>query len=101
MASYTTIEDWQDVEDRYVIDVTIRQTEDKKYPCGWDYSLHHGEVGGDTILRYGNAHEQTKGHERHTRNGVEIIEFPGMLTLYDRFQRETEEMSPVSWNWSE
>jgi len=101
MVSYTTIEDWQDVEDGYVIDVTIRQTEDKKYPCGWDYSLHHGEVGGDTILRYDNAHEQTKGHERHTRNGVEIIEFPGMLTLYDRFQRETEEMSPVSWNWSE
>ncbi|ELZ15702.1 toxin-antitoxin system TumE family protein [Natrinema limicola] len=101
MASYTTIEDWQDVEDGYVIDVTIRQTEDKKYPCGWDYSLHHGEVGGDTILRYDNAHEQTKGHERHTRNGVEIIEFPGMLTLYDRFQRETEEMSPVSWKWSE
>ncbi len=101
MASYTTIEDWQDVEGGYVIDVTIRQTEDKKYPCGWDYSLHHGEVGGDTILRYDNAHEQTKGHERHTRNGVEIIEFPGMLTLYDRFQRETEEMSPVSWNWSE
>ena len=101
MVSYTTIEDWQDVEDGYVIDVTIRQTEDKKYPCGWDYSLHHGEVGGDTILRYDNAHEQTKGHERHTRNGVEIIEFPGMLTLYDRFQRETEEMSPVSWGWSE
>jgi len=53
------------------------------------------------ILRYDNAHERTKGHERHTRNGVEIIEFPGMLTLYDRFQRETEEMSPVSWDWSE
>ncbi len=81
--------------------MTIRQTEDKKYPCGWDYSLHHGEVGGDTILRYDNAHELTKGHERHTRNDVEIIEFPGMLTLYDRCQRETEEMSPVSWNWSE
>ena len=101
MVSYTIIEDWQDVEDGYVIDVIIRQTEDKKYPCGWDYSLHHGEVGGDTILRYDNAHEQTKGHERHTRNDVEIIEFPGMLTLYDRFQRETEEMSPVSWGWSE
>ncbi len=79
----------------------IRQTEDKKYPFGWDYSLHHVEVGGDTILRYDNAHERTKGHERHTRNGVEIIEFPGMLTLYDRFKHETEEMSPVSWNWSE
>jgi len=81
--------------------VTIRQTKDEKYPCGWDYSLHLGEVGGDTVLRYDNAHERTKGHERHTRDGVEIIDFPGMLTLYDRFIRETEEMSPISWDWPE
>ncbi|THE64164.1 hypothetical protein D8Y22_14360 [Salinadaptatus halalkaliphilus] len=98
MASYTTIEDWQDVEDGYVVDVTIRQTEDEKYPCGWDYSLHLGEVGGDTALRYDNAHERTNGHERHTRDGVGIIDFPGMLTLYDRFIRETEEMSSISWD---
>ena len=101
MASYTTIEDWRDVEDGYVVDVTIRQTEDEKYPCGWDYSLHLGEVGGDTVLRYDNAHERTKGHERHTREGDERIEFPGMLALYDRFKREVEEMSPVSWDWPE
>ena len=101
MASYTTIEDWKDVEDGYVVDVTIRQTEAEKYPSGWDYGLHLGEVGGDTILRYDNAHERTKGHERHTQDGVEIIGFPGMLTLYDRFEREAEEMSPVSWDWPE
>lgn len=99
MASYTTIADWQDVEDEYVVDVTIRQTEDETYPSGWDYSLHLGEVGGKTILRYDNAHEQTKGHERHTGDDVERIEFPGMLTLYDRFKREADEMTPVSWNW--
>jgi len=101
MASYTTIADWQAVEDGYVVDVTIRQTEDDKYPCGWDYSLHLGEIGGNTLLRFDNAHEQTKGHERHTAEGVEYIEFPGMLTLYDRFKRETNELSPVSWNWPE
>lgn len=100
MASYTTIEDWQDVEDGYVVAVTIRQTEDDTYPSGWDYSLHLGEVGGDTILRYDNAHERTKGHERHTRDAVERIEFPGMLALYDRFKREAEELSPVAWEWS-
>lgn len=99
MASFTTIEDWQDVEASYVVDVTIRQTEDEQYPSGWDYNLHYGEVGGDTILRYDNAHERTKGHERHSRSGVKRIEFPGMLGLYDRFKRETEEPSPVSWNW--
>jgi len=101
MASYTSIADWRDVEDGYVVDVTIRQTEDEKYPCGWDYSLHLGEVGGDTVLRYDNAHERTKGHERHTETGVETIQFPGMLTLYERFKRDTEELSPVSWDWPE
>jgi hypothetical protein len=100
MASYTTIEDWKDVEDGYVVSVTIRQTEVEQYPSGWDYSLHLGEVGGDTILRYDNAHERTKGHERHTGNEVEIIQFPGMLTLYDRFKRDVEAMTSVSWDWS-
>jgi hypothetical protein len=51
MASYATVADWQDVEAGYVVDVTIRQTEDDQYPSGWDYSLHLGKVGGDTVLR--------------------------------------------------
>lgn len=101
MASYTTIEDWQDVEDGYVINVTIRQTTDNKYPCGWAYSLHLGEIGGNTILRYDNAHERTKGHERHTEDEVELIEFPGMLPLYDQFIDEASELSPVTWDWPE
>ena len=99
MASYTTIADWQDVEAGFVVDVTIRRTEDEQYPSGWAYSLHLGEVGGATVLRYDNAHEPTKGHERHTGVDVETIEFPGMLTLYDRFKREADERSPISWNW--
>lgn len=101
MAAYPTVVDWQDVEAGYVVDVTIRQTEDEQYPSGWDYSLHLGEVGGNTVLRYDNAHERTKGHERHAGTDVERIEFPGMLALYGRFKREAEEMSPVSWNWPE
>jgi len=48
MASYTTVVDWQDVEAGYVVDITIRQAENEQYPSGWDYSLHLGEVGGDT-----------------------------------------------------
>ena len=78
MASPTTIADWKDVEDGYVVDVTIRQTADEQYPSGCDYSLHLGTLGGDTILRYDNAHERSKGHERHAGDGVERIEFPGM-----------------------
>lgn len=101
MASYATVEDWQAVERGYVLDVTIRRTDDERYPCGWDYSLHLGEVGGDTIRRYDNAHERTKGHECHTPTGTEIVEFPGMLTLYDQFESEVAELTPVSWNWPE
>jgi len=99
MASYTTIADWQAVEDGYVVDVTIRQTDDDQYPSSWDYSLHLGKIGDETIIRYDNAHERTKGHERHTADGAEYIDFPGMLTLYDRFKREVEDLSPVSWDW--
>ena len=101
MASYTTVADWQDVEGNYVVDVTIRQTEDEQYPSGWDYSLHLGKVGGETVLRYDNAHERTKGHERHTGDEVEVIDFPGMLALYDRFKTEAGSMTPVSWDWPE
>lgn len=101
MASYTTIEDWRAVKAMHVVDVTIRQTEDPTYPSGWSYALHSGEVGGDTLLRYDNAHERTKGHERHTHDVVETIEFPGMLALYDRFKRETAALSPVQWDWSD
>ncbi|UPW00841.1 DUF6516 family protein [Halorussus gelatinilyticus] len=101
MADYTVIEDWQSVEDGYVLDVTIRKTDDDKYPCGWDYSLHLGKVGGETVLRYDNAHERTKGHERHTRSKVEYIDFPGMLELYDRFETEAEEATANRWSWPE
>nr|WP_227739029.1 hypothetical protein [Halorientalis pallida] len=51
MASYTTVVEWTDVEDDYVVDVTIRRTEDDTYPSGWSYALRLGEVGGETILR--------------------------------------------------
>jgi hypothetical protein len=65
-----------------------------------DYSLHLGTLGGDTILRYDNAHERSKGHERHAGDGVERIEFPGMLALYARFKREVDEMTTIPWDWS-
>lgn len=101
MGSYTTVADWQDIEAGYVVDVTIRKTTDDSYPSQWSYSLHLGEVGGETLIRYDNAHEQTKGHERHTPDGVEKIDFPGMLVLYERFKREVETVTPISWNWPE
>lgn len=78
----------------HVESVTIRRTSDETYPSGWKYSLHYGEIGGETLLRYDNAHERTKGHERHTPSAVELIEFPGMEALYRRFKREKEPLPP-------
>lgn len=93
MVSYTTVLDYTDYhEDGRVEAVTIRKTTDEMYPCGYDYSLHYGTLDGKTLLRYDNAHESTKGHERHTRDGVELIEFPGMIELYERFQEEITDL---------
>ncbi len=78
----------------HVESVTIIRTDADGYPSGWNYSLHYGEIGGVTLLRYDNAHERTKGHERHTPVGVEAIEFPGMELLYERFRREIQDLPP-------
>lgn len=74
--------------------VMIRTTDDAMYPSGWKYALHYGEVGGRTLLRYDNSHEQTRGHDRHTPSGVEQIDFPGMATLYHRFLSEIGGLPP-------
>jgi hypothetical protein len=79
---------YETTDGRYVEAVTVIRTENEAYPSGWKYSLHFGTLDGETLLRYDNAHERTKGHERHTGEGVETIEFPGMEQLYDRFRSE-------------
>lgn len=78
----------------HVENVTIIRTDAGAYPSGWKYSLHYGEIGGQTLLRYDNAHERTKGHERHSPDGTDDIEFPGMAELYQRFRREIEDLPP-------
>lgn len=54
-----------------------------------------------TLLWYDNAHEQTRGHERHTQADDETIRFLGMPTLCDRFKRDVEELTCVSCDWPE
>lgn len=78
----------------YVENVTVIRTEAAPYPSGWKYALHYGEVDGKTLLRYDNAHERTKGHERHTITDSERIEFPGMSVLHQRFKREIRTLPP-------
>ncbi|MFT4922153.1 MAG: hypothetical protein ACI8XM_001366 [Haloarculaceae archaeon] len=94
MAPYETVEEYTRKEEGYVEHVRIRQTDSEHYPSGWDYTLHYGTTDGHTLLRYDNAHERHKGHERHTPDGVEDIEFPGMTELLVRFQREVDELPP-------
>lgn len=85
------VEDYTVYEDEMVESVTIRTTDTDTYPCGWKYRLHFGSMNADKpVVRYDNSHEIEKGHERHTADGVEIIDFPGMMDLYDRFEREVD-----------
>ncbi|MFB6179124.1 MAG: DUF6516 family protein [Halorientalis sp.] len=85
MVPYHPVDDWSYTEGDKVVKVTIGTTDDETYPSGWRYSLHYGTVDGETILRYDNAHGDTKGHEKHTGDAVETIDFPGMTPLYERF----------------
>ena len=75
----------------------MRRTEDEAYPSGWRYTFHYGALTAGpetlddgTIRRYDNAHERTKGHERHVAPDPEPerIEFPGIEELYEQFWDE-------------
>ena len=61
--------------DGTVVRISVRRTGDEAYPSGW---------------RYDNAHERTKGHERHVAPDPEPerIEFPGIEELYEQFWDE-------------
>jgi hypothetical protein len=88
---YTVIENQEDRVGARVIRRKIIRTDDEQYPSGYRYALHYGYVDGrGTILRYDNENETPGRHERHTAEGVEEIDFPGMVALRDRFLEEVE-----------
>jgi hypothetical protein len=84
--------------DGTVVRVFAMRTDDEAYASGWSYTFHYGTIEPDpprtlddgTILRYDNAHEDTKGHERHEapEEEAEYIEFSGIVELYERFWSE-------------
>ena len=83
--------------DGTVVRISVRRTEDEAYPSGWRYTFHYGALTAGpetlddgTIRRYDNAHERTKGHERHVAPDPEPerIEFPGIEELYEQFWDE-------------
>lgn len=69
----TVVVDYETVHGRYVESVTVVETDSPAYQSGWKYSLHYGSLDGETLLRYGNAHERTRGHDRHTPDGVQTL----------------------------
>lgn len=80
------------VETGLVENVVIRWTTDTDaYPSGWKYTLHLGTVQDLTLIRYDNAHEDTKGHELHTAAGDADAEFPGMEELIVEFWAQADE----------
>jgi len=91
---YDTVEEYTRKQEGYVEHVRIRRTDDEQYPSGWGLHAPLRNADGKTLLRYDNAHERTKGHERHTADAVTDIEFPGMSTLLGRFQREVDDLPP-------
>jgi hypothetical protein len=80
------------VESGLVENVAIRRTDDTgTYPSGWKYTLHLGTLEDLTLVRYDNAHETTKGHERHTAVGDTDGAFPGMEALLVEFWATADE----------
>ena len=80
----------ENVED-WVIRRKIIKTDDAQYPSGFRYALHYGYTDGrGVIVRYDNENETPGRHECHTPEGVESIDFPGMLALRDRFMTEID-----------
>jgi len=84
--------------DGTVVRVFCLRTDQDAYPSGWPYKLHFGSTAPEpprtlpdgTIRRYDNSHEDTKEHELHVAPDPEpeMIEFPGMLELWERFWSE-------------
>ena len=88
---YTVVEDIEDRVGDTVIRRKLLQTDDSQFPSGYRYALHYGYTDGrGTILRYDNENETPGRHERHTTDGVEEIDFPGMLALRRKFVDEVE-----------
>jgi len=88
---HTVIEDVEDRVGDRVVRRKIIKTDDTQYPSGYRYSLHYGYVDDrGTILRYDNENHTVGRHEQHTPEGVQEIDFPGMMELRDRFMNQID-----------
>ena len=91
--AFEVIENTEDRTGETVIRRKIYRTDDPQYPSGYRYALHYGFLDGQgVILRYDNENQTPGRHERHTPDGIDAIEFPGMIELRDRFLNEIQDL---------
>jgi len=91
--TFAVIEHTEDRTSKTVIRRKIYRTDGPQYPSGYRYALHYGFLDGQgVILRYDNENQTPGRHERHTPDGIEEIEFPGMMELRDRFVNEIQDL---------
>lgn len=82
------LDEYRETDDGRIINVrALSVPESEKFPEGIKYRFHYGTKGGETILRYDNSHGV---HERHTREALEEIEYPGLSELYRQFTNEID-----------
>ena len=64
-----------------------------RYPEGIKYSFQYGTHEGETIIRYDNFpdHPDASHHHKHTSDGVEDVEFDGLLARYHQLKQEVRE----------
>ena len=91
--TFEVIENTEDRTSETVIRRKIYRTDDPQYPSGYRYALHYGFREGQGVNVRSNNEKRTPGrHERHTPDGIEEIEFPGMMELRDRFVTEIQNL---------
>lgn len=83
------IDEREVVDDEFVKRIkVIAVPESAKFPDGIKYRMHYGRLDGTTLLRYDNSHGV---HERHTRDGVEEVAFPGVEARFRQFMEEIDD----------
>lgn len=90
------IYDWRvEHPDGAVEEVYVRRApSSEEYPSGFHYRFHYGYPDEDgPVVQFDNGHGGGE-HHKHTSDGVEQIDFPGVAELLTRFQEVIDTHDP-------